>query len=279
MILETNTSANPELAQALIDINLRGIVSCLDDYLVKVKKEKLGPEQQLEELIRIEKADRGKRSLESRMRRSGIRTFKPMLDFDWNWPSKIERDLVERALDLQFVERGDNIIVVGAHGLGKTTIVKNIAYQAVLAGYRVLFITAAKMLNNLAAQDSPSGLERRIRYYSSIRVLAIDELGYLSYDNKAGDLLFEVVSRRHENKKPILMSTNLAFKDWDTVFPNATSTVALIDRLTHHADIIKIQGDSWRRKEAMERQSNSRRTSQTKSKSSKSKKKSGGGDQ
>ena len=86
----------------------------------------------------------------------------------------------------------------------------------------------------------------------------MDELGYLSYDSRAADLLFEIVTRRYDAHKAIALTTNLAFKDWTTVFPHATFTLALVDRLTHRADIIKIAGDSWRRKEAQERQERQR---------------------
>ena len=197
---------------------------------------------------------RNRRSLERRQRLSKLGPFKPITDFDWSWPSHIERALVEHALALHFIPEGANIISVGPNGVGKSMIIKNIAHQAILAGHSVLFVTAARMLNDLIARDSPRTLEARIRSYSRIAVLCIDEVGYLSYDSRAADLLFEVVSRRHAARKPIVLSTNLAFKDWGTVFPNATCTVALVDRLTHRADVIHIQGDSWRRKEARERQ-------------------------
>jgi DNA replication protein DnaC len=177
-----------------------------------------------------------------------------MCDFDWVWPKAIDRDGVERALKLRFVDEGGNVIVAGAHGLGKTMILKNIAHQAVLSGHNVLFTTAQKMLAQLGAIDSPTKLERRLRHFSSIKLLCIDEVGYLSYDSKAADLLFEVVNRRYKAQKSVALTTNLAFKDWTTVFPNATCTVALVDRLCHRADILKVEGDSWRKKEAMERQ-------------------------
>lgn len=114
------------------------------------------------------------------------------------------------------------------------------------------------MLGELAAIDSPSKLERRIRHYAGIRLLCVDELGYLAYDNRAADILFEIVTRRYDAYKPIALTTNLAFKDWTTVFPHATCTIALVDRLTHRADIIKLEGQSRRRKEAQERQARRR---------------------
>ena len=250
----TSEPRSPDLAQALRDLALRGLADGVDDFVARATKLRLGPAQILEELVRIEKLDRTRRSLERRQRRSRVGAFKPMADFDWNWPSSIDRHLVEQVLALRFVPEGANVILVGAHGLGKTMIVQNIAHQAILAGHSVLFLTAAKLLNDLGAYDSTRALESRLKYYAQIAVLCCDELGYLSYDNRAADLLFEIISRRHAAHKPIVLSTNLAFKDWTTVFPHATCTVALVDRLTHRADIIHIEGNSWRRKEALERQ-------------------------
>ncbi len=90
-----------------------------------------------------------------------------------------------------------------------------------------------------------------MRYYAKPALLCIDEVGYLSYDARAADLLFEVVSRRYE-KKSVVITSNLAFKDWPTIFPNASCVTALIDRLTHHADIALIEGESYRLREAEE---------------------------
>lgn len=187
------------------------------------------------------------------MARSRIGEFKPLSDFDWSWYQEIDRDAIDGAMKGDYVRDGGNIILMGPHGVGKTTIIKNLCHQAILSGQTVLFTSASRLLNDLTGTDSPSTLHRRLMYYGRMHVLAIDELGYLSYDQRAADLFFQIISRRHEAKKPVLISTNLAFKDWDTVFPNATSTVALIDRLTHRAETINIVAESWRRKESKER--------------------------
>jgi DNA replication protein DnaC len=176
-----------------------------------------------------------------------------MDEFDWSWPTKLDRDRLETALKLRFIDEGANLVIVGAHGLGKTMILKNIAHQAILAGHTVVVTTAAKMLGELASIDSPSKLESRLKYFAHIRLLCVDEVGYLSYDSRAADLFFEIVTRRYEARKPVVLTTNLAFRDWATVFPHATCTIALVDRLTHRADVLKIEGESWRRKEAKER--------------------------
>jgi DNA replication protein DnaC len=243
-----------ETTNALTDLGLRGLAEGLDDFLARATTERLSPVQIVEALVVLETDDRARRSLLRRQSRAKIGSFKPICDFDFAWPKAIDRDAVERALKLRFVDEGANLIIAGAHGLGKTMILKNVAHQAVLSGHAVLFTTAQKMLGKLSSIDSPTKLERMLRHFSSIKLLCIDEVGYLSYDSRAADLLFEVVNRRYEAKKSVALTTNLAFKDWTTVFPNATCTVALVDRLCHRADILKVEGDSWRKKEAMERQ-------------------------
>jgi DNA replication protein DnaC len=134
----------------------------------------------------------------------------------------------------------------------QSRIAQNIGHQAVLAGHSVLFTTASQLLLDLAGQDSARGLDRRLRHYSTrTTLLIIDEIGYLSHDSRNADLLFQIVSRRHE-RKSLVLTTNLAFSDWPTIFPNATSAGALIDRVVHHADILRIEGQSWRAREAQQ---------------------------
>jgi hypothetical protein len=116
-------------------------------------------------------------------------------------------------------------------------IAQNIVHAALLAGHSALFITASQLLLDLGAQESTRALDRRLRYYSSRALLCIDEIGYLSYDTRNADLLFQVVSRRYE-RRSLVLTTNLAFSEWSSVFPNAACTTALIDRVVpprrHH---------------------------------------------
>ncbi len=128
-------------------------------------------------------------------------------------------------------------------------IAKNIAHRAVLAGHSVAFFTASELLLDLQKRDSARSLELRLKHLEKIGLLVVDELGYLAYDDRAADLLFQIVNRRYE-KKSLLITTNLAFSDWPTIFPNATSATALIDRVIHYADIASVAGESYRKREA-----------------------------
>ena len=202
--------------------------------------------------IEWEEAERARRSLERRLSSAHIGRFKPMADFDWHWPEQCDRLANAELMSLEFLKTATNAILVGASGLGKTTIAQNIAQQAVMHGHTVLFTTAGQLLGDLAALDSDSALRRRLRFYAAPTLLVIDEMGYLSYSNRHADLLFELISRRHEQKST-LVTTNKSFAEWSEVFPNAACVVALIDRLVHNAEIIAIKGKSYRQKEAQER--------------------------
>lgn len=237
------------LRQRLSALGLSGAADGLDDLISLATKKRWGPTQIFEHVADIEERERSRRSLERRLSRSHLGKFRTIADYDWNWPTKIDRSLVESSVGLHFLGAARNIVLVAPQGLGKTMIAQNIAHQAILAGHSVLFTTAAQMLLDLGAQESSRGLERRLRHYAKQSLLVIDELGYLAFDNRNADLLFQVVSRRYE-RKSLVLTTNLAFKEWPTVFPNATCATALIDRVIHHADVISIEGKSYRLREA-----------------------------
>ena len=257
--LHPNLNPN-DLARTLSRLGFRCLSSELDDFLARAIKGRWDPRTLLEQMARMEEAEKARRSLERRLGTARIGRFKPMADFDWNWPRKIDRPLIETALTLDFIHEGRNLVLLGANGLGKTMITKNIAHAAVLAGFSVLFRTASDLLDDLQS-DSPLRLRRKLKKYARPALLCIDEIGYLSYDTHAADLLYEVVNRRYEHRS-ILVTTNRAFKDWNAVFPNATSIVSLLDRLTHHADLTVIEGRSYRRRES--EQESAKRRSQKK---------------
>lgn len=203
-------------------------------------------------LLDWEEQERARRGLERRLGQAHIGRFKPLADFDWEWPESCDKPAIEALMGLDFLKEAANVVLVAPNGLGKTMIAKNVAHQAVLRGQSVLFTTAGRMLGELAALDSDSALRRRLRHYARPRLLVIDEVGYLSYSNRHADLLFELVSRRYEHAST-LITTNRPFGEWNEVFPNAACVVSLVDRLIHHAEILRLEGKSYRLKEAQER--------------------------
>lgn len=214
--------------------------------------EKYSGESWVENLLLAEEEAKNRKSLERRMRESQLHEMKPVAEYDWSWPTAIDRELVEELFTLNFMKEPANVIFLAANGLGKSMLSKNLIHKALLAGYKTKFVSASQMLSDLSAQDGATARKRCLHKYASPDLLAIDELGYLSYDNRYADLLYEVINARYL-KASTIITTNKMFKEWGEIFPNAGCVVTLVDRLMHKAELVKIEGESYRTKEAEER--------------------------
>jgi DNA replication protein DnaC len=241
------------LSDQLRQLGLLHTASDLNDFVARATQKRWSPVVLLEHLVQAELAARLRHRVERRLRDARLGRFKAMADFEWNWPTHLHRPTVERVFTLDFLAQRENVVIVAPNGLGKTMLAKNLVHQAILAGHSARLVTAADLILDLTSQETARALQRRLRTYLRPSLIAIDEIGYLAYDAHAADLLFQVVSRRYEQKS-LVVTTNLPFKQWDTVFPNAACAVALIDRLTHHAEIITIEGESYRKREAEQAQ-------------------------
>ena len=185
---------------------------------------------------------------------AGIGAFKPLSDFDWKWPRKVDRAQIDDLFTLDFIAEGANVVMLGPNGVGKTMLLRNIAQRALYDGRAVAVRSASDLLADLIKQESSAARARRLTAYVQPHLLCIDEVGYLSYDARHADLLFEVVSRRYDKGRSIVLTTNKPFAEWPTTFPNAACVVTLVDRLLHRAEVVVIEGESYRLREAQERQ-------------------------
>jgi len=252
----TKIRSTPEtLRQRAKTLGLYGLLARLDE---------LREELWVEGLLAMEEEERGRRSLERRVRSAKLGRFKPMADFDWTWPKRLDHDLLHDVFRLDFLAEAANVILLGPNGVGKTMIAKNLAHQAVLKGASVRFATASEILNDLASREGGRALTARLNHYCRPGLLVIDEVGYLSATARHADLLFEIVTRRYQERS-IVLTTNKPFAEWNEVFAGSHCVVTLVDRLIHKAEIVQIDGDSYRLKEARERTaaSSARRATRT----------------
>lgn len=223
---------------------------------------KLANESWVPVLIRLEEEERARRSQDYRLRNARIGSFKDRAEFDWTHPKKIDRLQIDELFTLDFVEEGHNIVFIGPNGVGKTLLARNLAHTSVSRGWATRYVSASDMLTDLASFNGAT-LRSRLKRYVSPKLLVVDELGYLSYDNHHADLLYEVVSRRYEQEASIVLTTNRVFGEWNHVFEGSACLATLIDRLCHRVEIVEIDGDSYRKTEA-KAQANRRKSSRNK---------------
>lgn len=237
------------LTDKLQSLRLFYLATHLDQFIIQNKDQSFTIQKLLDRIADLELLERSNRSTQNRLKSAKIGRVKSMHEFDWSWPEEINRAAIEELLTVNFIRKKQNCVLAGPQGAGKTMIAKNIALAAINNGFHVVFTSASDLVIDLGSQESSPALQRRLKYYIRPNLLVIDELGYLSFDHRAGDLLFEIISKRYENGSTIV-TTNLAFKDWGIPFQGAGSVTPLVDRLTHHCEIIKIVAESFRTKES-----------------------------
>ena len=241
---------NPKISD--ID-DLRRRANRMRLYGILSRWDELCTEPWVAALIELEETERVRRSHQYRIDNAKIGEFKPLVDFDWKHPTKVDRKQIESLFDLAFLDACENVIIVGPNGLGKSMIAQNLAYHALVRGHPVRWVSTSEMLNDLASVDG-SARKIRLKRYTHPRILAVDEVGYLRYDARHADLLYEVVQRRYEAKRSMIVTTNKGFAEWNQVFDSAACVVTLVDRLCHRSEIVELDGESYRQKEARERE-------------------------
>jgi DNA replication protein DnaC len=200
----------------------------------------------LRDLVEHEITGKQQRLVGLRIRQARFPVIKTLEAFDFSFPKKINKREILRLFDLDFVSRKDNLVLLGPSGVGKSHLALAIGYRACQKGHKVLFTTAVNLINQLTASMADASFMSAMKRYCRCELLIIDELGFLPIDKHGADLLFQVVSSRYECGS-IALTTNLPFKEWAKVFNDDNSLAsAVADRLVHHAEVVEIQGESYR---------------------------------
>jgi DNA replication protein DnaC len=236
---------NSKIMQLLTQLRLSGMVDCIEKVLKHAEKKGLATEDVLLELLEAEYRDKQVRCLNNRIHAAKLPWEWTLDTFPWKEQPGINRLQIMNLAKLHFIERHENIILIGRPGAGKSGIAMGLLRQALLNGYRGRFYNAQDMLNELYASLADRMTPRLLKKLFGYDVLVIDELGYLTLNAEQVNMFFKLIDMRY-GKKPTIVTTNLPFNAWYDVFKNKELVDALLDRFKHYCTVINIKGPSLR---------------------------------
>lgn len=205
--------------------------------------------QIIEHLLDLELEAREKNRITLRFKQSKLFEKLTIDQFDFNLHTsrKKQKNRILNLMDLEFIQQKKDIILIGNPGVGKSFLAKCIAYAATQASVKVLFTTAMDMINHLIAAEADHSLLKKLHYYQSPALLAVDEIGYLPLGTQGSNLFFQVISARHE-KNSTIITTNLPFVEWGKIFDSTTVATAIADRLVYNSEVLIMEGSSYRKR-------------------------------
>lgn len=248
----------PHLLTDLRSLCLATIAQHWERFAVDARQRRQSHAEYLADLVAFEVAKRRERRIQRRIKDARFPILKTLDAFDFSSPHGLDRDEVLDLFSCDFVEKASNVVLVGGVGTGKTHLAIALGMACCQHDYRVRFTTAAELTNLLVEAQAEGRLSRKLEQLARFDAVAIDELGYVPFDRQGADLLFTFITRVYE-RKSLIVTTNLPFAKWSQVFLDATAAAAVIDRIVHHATVLKTEGPSYRLKDAKRNQPKRRR--------------------
>ena len=237
------------LHQQLDSLKLPAIKAHYNELAQSAAQQSWSHVEYLSRLVDAQYQQHLQQTVQRRLRAARFPVLKTLEQFQWDWPKKINRLQVQNLFRLEFLSQKANAIFLGTVGLGKSHLATALGYAACLECHTVLFANAIDAINHLSAAQKKSALKAELKKYLRPELLILDEIGYLPIDQHGADLLFQIISQRYE-RGSIVLTTNKPFKQWASIFNNdSTAASAVLDRLLHHADLVVLEGPSYRMKD------------------------------
>lgn len=236
---------NERVIQALVQLRLQTAAETLPNHLRAAADRDFSPLEFVDHLLADELAAQQERSIIVRTKLAHLPVLKSLDSFDFDAQPSLDRKVVTALQSLAFIDRAENVVLLGPPGVGKTHLSIGLGVRALQAGHRVYFLTARDLLDQirLAQLDGVPGDKQR--HLNIVPLLIIDELGYVELDKSAATWLFQLICQRYEHRSTIITS-NKPFTDWGQIFSDTTLAGALLDRLLHHSHVLSLKGDSYR---------------------------------
>jgi DNA replication protein DnaC len=229
-------------------MKLDTIEAILDNYLELAAKDSKTTMEVLDYLLEQERKNRDAAAIDRRMKCAAFPIIKTLEEFNFDFQPSIEKSVIEDLSTLKFIHNAENLVLLGPPGVGKSHLAIALGIEAVKAGFSAYFVNTGNLIERLKKANREGILEKKLKDFTKHKLLIIDEMGYLPFDEEGAHCFFELISKRYETSSTIFTS-NKSYGEWGDIFKDHVIAAAVLDRILHHCTTINIKGDSYRLKE------------------------------